>query len=202
MSEVHRKLLEEKIITQEWPAIPVMITFVSLIEPFLTQENINKALEIVKNQALNASPIEIAEFMCERHFSNFWLNQILTKEQINEVMKPYSDMVAEISEIDDEEELESKAVELQSTKISCEEKLFKTAKEISLASITELDIDRAELAIKKLESDIEKFKERKFTDKQGEGQISAPPNPSFAQNNLSETLMRIHRPASPEILSP
>jgi hypothetical protein len=202
MSEVHRKLLEEKIITQEWPAIPVMITFVSLIEPFLTQENINKASEIIKNQVLNASPIEVAEFMCEGHFSNFWLNQILTKEQINEVMKPYSDMVEEISEIDDEEELESKAVELQNTKISCEEKLFKTAKEISFASITELDIDRAELAIKKLESDIEKFKERKFTDKQEEGQISTSPNPSLAQNNLSETLMRIHRPASLERLSP
>lgn len=82
LREVHKKLLADKTIEQAWPRIPDNIANERLIESFLTPENIQKMLDLVKEALSDTqkSQKDAIDFLCGVE-TNFWAKTILTKEE-------------------------------------------------------------------------------------------------------------------------
>ena len=181
--EVHKRLLTQNLITENWRAIPESIAFMDLVKSFITEENIEKASKIIINQALKIPLHEVAEFIIKEPFHEFWLSQTLTKEQRTEMMKPYFEISKEIDELvqNAEEISEEKMNILRQTKISCEAKMVEASKNITLASIAHLDIEMPD----------------SITDSIASRNL---PSSSISQQqaNRSDSLMRMQRSPSPE----
>jgi hypothetical protein len=84
LREVHKELLKQKRITQQWPGVPERVAHERTIESFMTKDNIDRISDLVKDKL--AEPLsQVAEYICEGNLQDFWATQVLTAKEIQKI---------------------------------------------------------------------------------------------------------------------
>jgi hypothetical protein len=81
LMKVHEKLLLNNNISTKWPGVPDGVAYQVTIRDHLTDDKINSIYEQVQ-QELKKPLSDVANFMCEGVLQDFWMKQVLTKEQM------------------------------------------------------------------------------------------------------------------------
>ena len=97
LMKVHEKLLSNKDISKEWPGVPDGVAYEGCIEQYLTNDNIYSIYKQVKKE-LKKPLSDVANSMCEHSWQDFWMSQVLTKEEMkstDEIIKLKEDICNE-----------------------------------------------------------------------------------------------------------
>ncbi|GDX36207.1 hypothetical protein LBMAG18_07180 [Alphaproteobacteria bacterium] len=101
LHEVHKKLLDEKNISQPWPGVLGNRNFNPKIKSFLTKENIDKLYNLALEElsGTEESNQKTIEFLCGFQ-TEFLANLILTKEELDKNKEYIRELKKEICDID------------------------------------------------------------------------------------------------------
>lgn len=135
LMEVHKKLLQEGVITAPWPGIPDGVAYQEFVEPFLTLENINESAEQVKKDVLAAPMSQVANHVCDHPaLQDIWAYFVVTKEERAEAGKECAELKQRMAEA--EEVTEELAQELKDAELRQRELILTLSKAKTLAAIT------------------------------------------------------------------
>ena len=99
--EVHKKLIENRVIENSWLAVPNSITYKRMIRDWLTEGLINQAYQQV-TEVLAQNPQEASEYLCEGNHRKIWA-QVAFLEETNQIKGVYAERM-EISKLAASEE--------------------------------------------------------------------------------------------------
>lgn len=138
INEINNYLLEKEIIHKSWIGIPNKIAHQETIQSFLTQNNINKILELVEKEL--EKPLEmVAEYLCESYLQDFWITQSLNQEEINKINQPTEDIKKKIADIElNDPEFTNYAENLKNIEIKCKEEILIKSKEATLIALKKM----------------------------------------------------------------
>jgi hypothetical protein len=134
--EVHKQLLENKIIKKPWLAVPEKIAHAATIKSWLERDEIVEAAEelVAKVLSLNeknqAGFDHYADFLCERHYSNTW-GKIAFPEEIKEIAKTYE------AKLENNTDSEASREELDAIPVERERAIVTKVRELTSAGFKE-----------------------------------------------------------------
>ena len=133
LMKVHEKLLSNKDISKEWPGVPDGVAYEGCIEQYLTNDNIYSIYKQVKKE-LKKPLSDVANSMCEHSWQDFWMSQVLTKEEMkstDEIIKLKEDICNE----QNGDKLVELAAKLEQKEAESREGLLRKSKKETLNAI-------------------------------------------------------------------
>jgi len=134
--EVHKQLLENKIIEKPWLAVPEKIAHAANIKSWLERDKIGEetkklVAEISRlNEKNQAGFDHYADFLCERHHNNTW-GKIAFPEEIKEIAKTYE------AKLENNTDSEASGEELDAISVERERAIVTKVRELTLAGFKE-----------------------------------------------------------------
>ena len=199
LREVHKELLKQKRITQQWPGVPEGVAYERTIESFMTKDNIDRISDLVKDKL--AEPLsQVAEYICEGNLQDFWATQVLTAKEIQEIDEQGTQekvsLKKKIEYNDGNDELVNKLYkELEQAEEACRGGILALSREKTLAAIGERV--KPDLLIHEQQNELTKLQQQNERNK---GELLQTLQELFGASNVVENENNIYHIWNPQSL--